>query len=224
MSATKSKAVCLVSGGMDSAVTLAIALGEYDVYALHVMYGQRTQERELQSFRDLIAYYGIENSMIISMDYLERIGASALTDKSIEVPSKESPMGVIPITYVPFRNAQLLSVAVAWAEAIGASKVFIGAVEEDSSGYPDCREVFFKAFNLAVKEGTRPESKIEIVTPVLHMKKSEIVKKGIELKVPFELTWSCYKNSDKPCGECESCVLRLRAFKDAGFDDPIENP
>jgi len=209
---------------MDSAVTLAIALGEYDVYALHVMYGQRTQERELQSFRDLIAYYGIENSMIISMDYMGRIGASALTDKSIEVPSKESTKGVIPITYVPFRNAQLLSAAVAWAESIGASKVFIGAVEEDSSGYPDCRKIFFKAFGLAVAEGTRPESKIEIVTPVLYMKKSEIVKRGMELKVPFELTWSCYKNSDKPCGECESCVLRIRAFKSAGFDDPIENP
>jgi len=207
---------------MDSAVTLAIALLEHDVYALHVMYGQRTQERELKSFRDLIAYYGIENSMIISMDYVERIGASALTDKNTEVPSRESPKGVIPITYVPFRNAQLLSAAVAWAEAIGASKVFIGAVEEDSSGYPDCRETFFKAFGFAVKEGTRPESKIEIVTPVLHMKKSEIVKKGIELKVPFELTWSCYKNIDKPCGVCESCILRNRAFNSAGIKDPIE--
>ena len=217
----KPKAVCLVSGGMDSTVTLAIALLEYDIYALHVMYSQRTQERELQSFSDLIAYYGIENSMIISMDYLERIGASALTDKNIEVPSKESPMGVIPITYVPFRNAQLLSAAVAWAEAIGASKVFIGAVEEDSSGYPDCREIFFKAFGFAVKEGTRPESKIEIITPVLHMRKSEIVKKGIKLKVPFELTWSCYRNIDKACGECESCILRTRAFKGAGIIDPI---
>jgi len=218
----KPKAVCLVSGGMDSAVTLAIALLEYDVYALHVMYGQRTQERELQSFRDLIAYYGIENSIIISMDYMGRIGASALTDKNIGVPSKESPKGIISITYVPFRNAQFLSAAVAWAEAIGASKVFIGAVEEDSSGYPDCRETFFKAFNAMVDEGTRPESKIEIITPVLHMKKSEIVKKGIKLKVPFELTWSCYKNIDKACGVCESCILRNRAFNSAGIKDPIE--
>ena len=215
------KAICLVSGGMDSTVTLAIALKEYDVHAMHVMYGQRTEERELQSFRDLVEHYGIEKILIVSMDYIQRIGASSLTDTKIDVPTKIGEMGEIPNTYVPFRNAQLLSAAVAWAEAVGAKKVFIGAVEEDSSGYPDCREKFFKSFNQAVRDGTRPETNIEIVTPVIHLSKSQIIKKGIELKVPFELTWSCYKNTDKACGECESCRLRLNGFNGAGVEDPL---
>ena len=215
------KAICLVSGGMDSAVTLAIALRDFEVHAMHVMYGQRTQERELQSFRELVEYYGIEQTLIISMDYIQRIGASSLTDREIEVPMRVGDKGIIPNTYVPFRNAQILSAGVAWAEAVGASKVFIGAVEEDSSGYPDCRESFFKAFNDAVSKGTRPDTKIEIVTPVIHLSKTQIVKKGLELKVPFELTWSCYKNIDKACGECESCQLRLNAFRGAGIEDPI---
>jgi 7-cyano-7-deazaguanine synthase len=215
------KAVCLVSGGMDSAVTLAMALRDYEVHALHVMYGQRTEERELKSFRDLVEYYDIKDTLIISMDYIQRIGASSLTDRKMDIPSRAGIKGEIPNTYVPFRNAQILSAGVSWAEAIGAAKVFIGAVEEDSSGYPDCREIFFKAFNVAIHEGTRPESNIEIVTPVIHLSKSQIVKKGIELKVPFNLTWSCYRNSDKACGVCESCTLRSKAFKGAGIDDPI---
>jgi 7-cyano-7-deazaguanine synthase len=221
MEKTKEKAICLVSGGMDSAVTLAIALASYDVHAMHVMYGQRTQERELKSFRSLVECYGIEKTMIISMDYIQRIGASSLTNRDIEIPKITQDPGVIPNTYVPFRNAQLLSAGVSWAEAVSASKVFIGAVEEDSSGYPDCREIFFNAFNDMVSKGTRPETRIEIATPVIHMSKAEIVKKGMELKVPFELTWSCYENSDKACGECESCRLRLNAFIVAGMSDPI---
>jgi len=220
-SASKQKAVCLVSGGMDSAVTLAIALQEYDVAAMHAYYGQRTQERELQAFRDLMNHFEIKRILTFSLAHLTQIGGSSLTDPSIEIHTGGLKSDGIPNTYVPFRNAHLLTAAVSWAEVLKAKKVFIGAVEEDSSGYPDCREAFFKAFNTVVDEGTLPGTHIEIITPALHMKKSDIIKKGMELGVPFELTWSCYQNTEKACGICDSCLLRLNAFEKAGYKDPI---
>ena len=213
--------VVLVSGGMDSAVTAAIAAKEGPVAFLHVNYGQRTEKRELSAFNAIADFYGVEKRLVCNLDYLKDIGASALTDQSIDVPRGGLSRKNIPPTYVPFRNAQMLSIAVAWAEAIGAKNVCIGAVEEDSSGYPDCRGEFFKAFEKAVSSGTRPETGIKIVTPVIHLKKHEIVKKGFELKVPFHLTWSCYSDSTIACGGCDSCLLRLKGFAGAGFKDPI---
>lgn len=217
----KDKAVCLVSGGMDSLVTLAIALLDYDVAVMHACYGQKTQERELRAFEDIADHYGIERRLIFSLEYLKKIGGSSLTSDEIDVYVGGLDTNTIPNTYVPFRNAHLLCTAVSWAEVTGAVKVFIGAVEEDSSGYPDCREDFFNAFNLVIEKGTLPDTRIEIATPNLHLSKAQIVKRGIELKVPFELTWSCYKNSDIACGLCDACLLRLRAFREAGYDDPI---
>lgn len=218
----KHGAVVLVSGGMDSLVSAAIAASEgYDMYLLHVNYGQRTEKRELKAFREIASYYNAKKSMIADMKYLSDIGGSSLTDHSIPVASYNPDLSAIPSSYVPFRNANILSLAVSWAEVCNAKKIFIGAVEEDSSGYPDCREVFFNAFNQVIRFGTKPDSKIEVVTPLIHMKKSEIVRKGLELKVPFELSWSCYKSEDVACGECDSCFLRLRGFYEAGADDPI---
>jgi 7-cyano-7-deazaguanine synthase len=225
----KELAVVLVSGGMDSCVTAAIANTAYRIAFLHVNYGQRTEARELQAFNDVADYYKAEKRLIVSIEHLKVIGGSALTDTSIPVPDSGQPSpqssalkpSSIPITYVPFRNAHLLSIAVSWSEVIGATKIFIGAVEEDSSGYPDCREIFYQAFNKAIEMGTKPETRIEIVTPLIHLKKSEIVKKGIELGAPFRFTWSCYQASEKACGKCESCALRLKGFKEAGLKDPI---
>ena len=223
---TKELAIVLLSGGMDSCVTAAIANTEYRLAFLHVNYGQRTEARELRAFNELADFYKAEKQLSVSIEHLKVIGGSALTDTNIPVPeivprpsSLVSPG--IPITYVPFRNAHLLSIATSWAEVIGARKIFIGAVEEDSSGYPDCRETFYQAFNKVIEMGTKPETRVEIVTPLIHMKKSEIVKKGSELKAPFHLTWSCYQNSERACGRCESCVLRLKGFKEAGVKDPI---
>ncbi len=223
---TKELAIILVSGGMDSCVTAAIASQKYRLAFLHVNYGQRTEARELQAFNGIADFYKAEKRLIVSIEHLKVIGGSALTDDSIAVPeasprpsSPDSPG--IPVTYVPFRNAHLLSIATSWAEVIGASKIFIGAVEEDSSGYPDCREIFYQAFNKAVETGTKPETRIEIVTPLIHLKKSEIVKQGVALGAPFELTWSCYQASEKACGRCESCALRLKGFREAGVKDPI---
>jgi len=217
----KQKAICLVSGGMDSAVTLAIALEKYDVAAMHAYYGQLTQDREIKAFRDITNHYGINETMAFSLSHLTQIGGSALTDPDIDLHTGGIDKTRIPNTYVPFRNAHLLSAAVSWAEVLGASAIFIGIVEEDSSGYPDCRESFIEAFNKAVNEGTRPETNLNIIAPVMHLTKAEIVRKGMELNVPFELTWSCYQNTEKACGVCDSCILRLKAFEDAGFDDPI---
>lgn len=219
-------AIVLVSGGMDSCVTAAMANGKYRLAFLHVNYGQRTEERELRAFNEIADFYKAGKRLVVSLEHLKVIGGSALTDTSIPVPeivprpSSLAPAG-IPSTYVPFRNAHLLSIATSWAEVIGATKIIIGAVEEDSSGYPDCRESFYQAFNKAIEMGTKPETRIEIVTPLIHMKKSEIVRKGLELGAPFQYTWSCYQASEKACGKCESCALRLKGFREAGVTDPI---
>ena len=221
-------AIVLVSGGMDSCVTAAIAEQTCRLAFLHVNYGQRTEGRELQAFNELADHFNAEKRLVVSIEHLKVIGGSSLTDENIAIPltGPEMPRTAlrtpsIPSTYVPFRNAHLLAIAVSWAEVIGAEKIFIGAVEEDSSGYPDCREVFYQAFNRVIETGTRPETRVDIVTPLIHMKKSEIVRKGMELGAPFQLTWSCYQGSDKACGRCESCALRLKGFRDAGAKDPI---
>jgi 7-cyano-7-deazaguanine synthase len=219
-------AVVLVSGGMDSCVTAAIAHEEYRLALLHVNYGQRTEDRELRAFTELADFYHAEKRLVVSIEHLKVIGGSALTDERIPVPELRTQnlklkTSSIPSTYVPFRNAHLLSIAVSWAEVIGANKIFIGAVEEDSSGYPDCRETFYQAFNKAVEMGTKPETRIEIVTPLIHMRKSEIVRKAVELHAPLDLTWSCYQASEKACGWCESCALRLKGYREAGVKDPI---
>ena len=222
-------AIVLVSGGMDSCVTAAIAHTQYRLAFLHVNYGQRTEARELRAFTEIADFYKAEKRLSVSLGHLKVIGGSALTDTTIPVPevdSSQSAIGnlqstTIPTTYVPFRNAHLLSIAVSWAEVIGAVKIFIGAVEEDSSGYPDCRETFYQAFNKVIELGTKPETRVEIVTPLVHMKKAEIVKRGVELGAPLRLTWSCYQNSEQACGRCESCALRLKGFREAGVKDPI---
>ncbi len=220
----KVRSIVLVSGGLDSAVTAAIALGEGPAAFFHVNYGQRTSEREERAFRNIADYYGVKDRFSADIGYLKAIGGSALTDASIDVPRGDLGRVGMPVTYVPFRNAHLLSIAVSLAEVRGAAHIYIGAVEEDSSGYPDCREEFFRAFNDVIKLGTGSGTKgagIAIKTPLIHKKKSEIVRLGLELKVPLELTWSCYKNSEEACGECDSCLLRLRGFTEAGQTDPI---
>lgn len=214
-------AVVLVSGGMDSCVTAAIASRQHDIAFLHLSYGQRTERRELEAFNALAEFYGVRHRLVVSIDHLKRIGGSSLTDESIEVAKADLHRKEIPTSYVPFRNAHILSVAVSWAEVIAATKIFIGAVEEDSSGYPDCRKEFYDAFNRVIQLGTKPGTHIEIVTPIIEMKKYEIVLKGNELGAPFELTWSCYQNEDAACGECDSCAFRLRGFQQAGIDDPL---
>jgi 7-cyano-7-deazaguanine synthase len=223
------KAVVLLSGGMDSCVCAAIARerhGAGNVALLHAGYGQRTQERERRAFTDIADFCGVNERLVVQLDHFRAIGGSALTDKNIAVP--ENQLGIaapsansIPVTYVPFRNAHFLSVAVSWAEVIGASAIYIGAVAEDSSGYPDCRPEYYAAFQQVVTEGTRPETQIEIVTPVITLKKSAIIRQGIELGAPLHLTWSCYQNDDLACGVCDSCLLRLRAFAEARVPDPI---
>jgi 7-cyano-7-deazaguanine synthase len=222
------QAVVLLSGGMDSCVSTAIARerhGAGNIAALHAGYGQRTQARELRAFEDISNFYDIRQRLVVQLDHFRAIGGSALTDSKIAVPESElgsaSPHGNIPVTYVPFRNAHFLSVAVSWAEAIGAEAVYIGAVAEDSSGYPDCRPEYYRAFQELVRVGTRPETNIEIVTPVITLRKSEIIRRGVELGAPLHLTWSCYQSEDAACGVCDSCLLRLRAFAEAGVDDPI---
>jgi len=207
---------------MDSLVTAAIANKEYELAFLHSNYGQRTEKRELKAFNDIADYYGVKERLVVNAEYLYQIGGSSLTDKEIKVSEADLEYKGIPGSYVPFRNANILSIAVSWAEVIGAERIFIGAVEEDSSGYPDCRKVFYDAFNKAIELGTKPETKITIETPIIELTKHEIVKKGVELKAPFELSWSCYKNEDKACGVCDSCALRLRGFRLAGVEDPIE--
>jgi 7-cyano-7-deazaguanine synthase len=216
----RSRAVVLLSGGMDSCVCATLAARDHQAAAVHVSYGQRTEERERRSFEAICDRLGIHNRMVVRNDALRTIGGSALTDGSIAVPESHAVAGGVPVTYVPFRNAHFLSVAVSWAEVLGAEKVYIGAVEPDSSGYPDCRPAYYRAFNEVVRTGTK-EGMIEIVTPLIAMHKAEIVKLGLELGAPFDLTWSCYQREDRACGVCDSCVLRLRAFRDAGSDDPI---
>ncbi|MGD0988841.1 MAG: 7-cyano-7-deazaguanine synthase QueC [Candidatus Sulfotelmatobacter sp.] len=217
---TNQRAVVLLSGGMDSCVCAVLAAREYDVAALHVSYGQRTEQRERQSFEAICERLGIREKLLVRNEALRAIGGSALTDESIAVPISPVNSLDIPVTYVPFRNAHFLSVAVSWAEVLGAQKIFIGAVEPDSSGYPDCRPTYYEAFNRVIQAGTK-EGKIEIVTPLIAMRKTEIVRLGLELHAPFDLTWSCYSKEDVACGVCDSCTLRLRAFAAAGFQDPI---
>jgi 7-cyano-7-deazaguanine synthase len=217
----KSRAVVLLSGGMDSCVCAALAARDYDAAAVHISYGQRTEERERQSFLAICRRLNIFDKLMVRNEALRAIGGSALTDDGIAVPDAEMlSQGGVPVTYVPFRNAHFLAVAVSWAEVLEAEKVFIGAVEPDSSGYPDCRPAYYKAFNDVVRAGTR-EGRIEVMTPLIAMRKAEIVRLGLELGAPFDLTWSCYSRDDLACGVCDSCALRLRAFEAAGVKDPI---
>jgi 7-cyano-7-deazaguanine synthase len=215
-------AICLVSGGMDSCVSAAIAQTENDRLAfLHVSYGQRTEHRELQAFEQLADHFKVALRLAVSIEYLAKIGGSSLTDKTMAISIGNPDAPGIPTSYVPFRNAHLLSIATSWAEVLGAQRIYIGAVAEDSSGYPDCRPEFYDSFQRVIETGTKPETQIEITTPVIAMRKAEIIARGVELGAPLHLTWSCYRESDQACGECDSCVLRLRAFRQAGITDPI---
>jgi 7-cyano-7-deazaguanine synthase len=217
------KAVVCLSGGMDSAVCAALAARDYEAYALHFSYGQRTERRELESARGVAESLQFEGFLPLRIDIFRQIGGSALTDVSIAVPDapESEPIGeFIPVTYVPFRNAHFLSAAVSWAEVLGAKKVLIGAVEQDSSGYPDCRPAYYEAFQQVIRTGTR-DGDIEVVTPLIHMRKSEIIDLALELSAPLHLTWSCYSGDDEACGVCDSCALRLRAFAQVGVEDPI---
>ena len=218
----KELAIALVSGGMDSCVSAGIAEKQYELALLHVNYGQKTEARELQAFNDIADYYNVKKRLVVSIEHLKIIGGSSLTDDNIPVSLADLDNKNIPTSYVPFRNTHLLAIAVSWAEVIGAGKVFIGAVEEDSSGYPDCRKEYYQAFNKLVEVGTKPETHIEVITPLIDMKKEEIVKKGVELNAPLHLTWSCYKNNDVACGVCDSCAFRIKGFKNAGVKDPIK--
>lgn len=242
----KPLAVVCLSGGMDSCVTLAEAALTHEPCALHLSYGQRTQERELQAYHAICDHFGVSRRLVAAQPALREVGGSALTDPSIAVPTQvqakpldedagngggngggeraapaSAAQAPVPVTYVPFRNAQILSLAVAWAEALGAVAVYMGAVEEDGSGYPDCREEFFRAFAAVVDAGTRPQTHIALVTPLLHLSKAQIVRRGVALGAPFQLTWSCYAEQERACGICDSCRLRLRGFEQAGATDPI---
>jgi 7-cyano-7-deazaguanine synthase len=216
----KSRAIILLSGGMDSCVCAALAARDLPAAALHISYGQRTEARERESFSKICDRLKIQQRLVVRNEALKLIGGSALTDESIVVPESHAIGRDIPVTYVPFRNAHFLSAAVSWAEVLGASKIYIGAVEQDSSGYPDCRPEYYRAFNQVIKAGTK-EGAIEVVTPLIGKRKHEIVQLGLELNAPFDLTWSCYSREDRACGVCDSCVLRLRAFQEAGATDPL---
>jgi 7-cyano-7-deazaguanine synthase len=205
---------------MDSCVCASLAARDHEACALHVSYGQRTEERERRSFVAICDRLGIHQRLLVRNEALKAIGGSALTDASIAVPESHTPGHDIPITYVPFRNAHFLSVAVSWAEVLGAENIYIGAVEQDSSGYPDCRPAYYEAFNAVIRAGTK-EGRIRVLTPLIRMRKAEIVTHGLELGAPFDLTWSCYSQEDEACGVCDSCQLRLRAFREAGTPDPI---
>ena len=214
-------AIVLLSGGMDSCVTAAIANENYKLACIHFNYGQLTERRELRAFHAISDYYGASRRMVVDFSHLKQIGGSSLTDRSIEVPAADLRRSEIPSSYVPFRNANMLSVAVSWGEVIGANRIFIGVVEEDSSGYPDCRTEFIEAFNKVVDAGTKPGTRIIIETPVIKFKKADIIKKGIDLRAPLDLSWSCYKEEEIACGICDSCALRLRGFQEAGIEDPL---
>jgi 7-cyano-7-deazaguanine synthase len=223
--AGRPKAVVCLSGGMDSCVCAALAARDFDVYAVHFSYGQRTEARELHSAEEVARIVGVRELLHLKIDLFRRIGGSALTDHEIAVPvaEDEASIGIgseVPVTYVPFRNAHFLSAAVSWAEVLGAKTVLIGAVEQDSSGYPDCRPAYYDAFNELIKMGTK-DGAIRVATPLIAMRKSEIVRLGVELGAPFHVSWSCYSGESEACGVCESCALRLRAFREAGAVDPI---
>jgi 7-cyano-7-deazaguanine synthase len=217
----KPLAIVLASGGMDSCVTTAIANIDYRLAMLHVEYGQRTEERELRAFNAVADYYEAAHRLVCRLDHLKQIGGSSLTDAKIAVEAADLERKGIPSSYVPFRNAHFLSIAVSWGEVLGAHKIFVGAVAEDSSGYPDCRPEYYEAFNRVIVAGTKPDTHLEIVTPVIALRKSEIISRGRELGAPFELTWSCYQGQEAACGVCDSCALRLRAFEEAGLEDPL---
>ncbi|MCU0240010.1 MAG: 7-cyano-7-deazaguanine synthase QueC [Pyrinomonadaceae bacterium] len=215
-------AIVLVSGGMDSCVTSAMAIAENtEVAFLHISYGQLTEARERQAFNDIADFYNIEKRLDISIEYLAKIGGSSLTDKNINVTKANLESKEIPTSYVPFRNANMLAIATSWAEVIGANRIYIGAVAEDSSGYPDCRPEFISAFEKMIDVGTKPETNIKIITPIINLSKAEIVEKGLKLNAPIHLSWSCYKNNDVACSVCDSCALRLRGFKQAKEKDKI---
>jgi len=212
----------LVSGGMDSCVTAASAINDgFSPAFLHINYGQRTESRELMAFNEIAHYYQVNQKLVVDISHLSDIGTSCLTDESIEVPNADLESDDIPISYVPFRNANILAAATSWAEVLRVEAIYVGSVEEDSSGYPDCRRSFFDAFEKTIDTGTKPDTQIKIFTPLINLSKKEIVEKGIELMAPIHLTWSCYKNEDVPCGECDSCALRARGFEQAGVRDPI---
>ena len=222
--------VLCLSGGMDSCVCATLAAREHDLYALHVSYGQRTEARELRSARAIAEAVGVRDFLHLRLDLFRRIGGSALTDSSVAVPDApldEAAIGhELPVTYVPFRNANLLSAAVSWAETLDAGTVMIGAVEQDSSGYPDCRPAFYDAFNQLLAVGTRAAAQgdapvIRVETPLIHLRKAEIVRLGVELGAPFHVSWSCYSGDSVACGVCDSCVLRLKAFREVGLTDPL---
>src|ERR1700734_813719 len=224
MAAERRKAVVFLSGGMDSCVTAGIAKQSHQLALLNASYGHRTETRERRAFQEIADFYGAKDRLMICLSSFAQIGGSALTDRKIAVPEfsdSAAHTSEIPITYVPFRNAHFLSAAVSWAEVIGANAIFVGAVAEDSSGYPDCRPEYYRAFAELVRQGTRPETRIEIATPVIAMRKSEIIRRGVELGAPLNLTWSCYQFEDEACGTCDSCRLRLLAFAEAGLSDPI---
>jgi 7-cyano-7-deazaguanine synthase len=214
--------IIVLSGGMDSCVVTAMARHEgYDLALLHLNYGQRTEARELKAFHDIANYYNIDKRLVVDIGYLAAIGGSSLTDKSMAVEEREVDKADLPSTYVPFRNANILSIATSWAEVLGVGTIFIGAVEDDSSGYPDCTEIFYDKFNALLAVGLSKDKKIQVATPVLHMTKAEIAQKGVELGAPLHLSWSCYQGETEACGVCESCRLRLRGFEQAGLKDPI---
>ena len=215
----KLKAVVLMSGGMDSCVTAAIARQNCEIAALHAGYGQPTEGRELQSFHALADHFGAIQRLTVKLDHFRAIGGSSLTDSAMPIHDADLANREIPNTYVPFRNAHFLSIAVSWAEVLGAARIFIGAVWEDSSGYPDCRPEYYDAFNKVIRAGTRPATNITIETPLIHLSKRDIVKRGVELGAPFHLTWSCYEGGRTPCGKCDSCLLRRRGFEEAGYTD-----
>lgn len=219
---SKSKAIVAVSGGMDSCVTAAIAAKDFELAFLHVNYGQRTERRELKAFNDIANFYHVDERLVVDLYHLAFIGGSSLTDKNIEVSISNLSSKDIPTSYVPFRNGNILSACASWAEVINAQAIFIGAVWEDSSGYPDCRPEFFTHFEQVINLGTKPSTQIKIVTPIINFSKKDIVLKGIELNAPLNLTWSCYQEEDEACGVCDSCALRLRGFYHAKVDDPIK--
>ena len=212
-------AIVLSSGGMDSTVCASIASQNYRLAFLHFQYGQKAQKKELECFYKLIEFFKPEKFQIVYLPFFKDFGGSSLISEELEIPEKQEKG--IPSTYVPFRNGIFLSIATAWAEVIGAKKIFIGVNEVDFSGYPDCRKIFIEKFNQAINVGTKPETQIEIETPIINLTKKEIVELGIKLNTPFHLTWSCYRGGEKACGKCDSCNLRLKAFKEAGIKDPI---
>ena len=220
-----SGAVCLLSGGLDSCVSAAVAHSlRLPLAFLHVSYGQLAAKQEEEAFNSIADHYQVSRRLVSDITHLSEIGGSALTDSSLEVPEGELEREGIPVSYVPFRNATMLSVATSWAEVLGFRSIYIGAVQEDSSGYPDCRESFFKAFASVIEEGTRPDASIQIITPLIHLRKKEIVEEGVRLGAPFHLTWSCYRDREISCGRCDSCLLRLRGFQEAGIPDPLSYP